>query len=174
MTRSICGHKHHQGVSCSGVTVECWTAESAVMHDWNRSTPAEFYNNDHNNCFTSVHVVIFLPLSVTKKLDIVRIAAPFLVEKRCSSSSRMSRPSSLHSAFVLEPKPRVLGGGPHVKVTLFPKNTSRGSNCKGVRSSNSKWHISNTKAYFLTLDTLAETFGLSYCQKSWNSFLPAY
>lgn len=100
--------------------------------------------------FTSHHFVaymgMFSPLSVTKKVDIVNIAAPSLVEKRCSSSSCMSAPFSLHSALVLGPKPSSLGGGPHVTFTLLPKNTSGGSKCKGVRSSNRKRHISTARA----------------------------
>lgn len=99
---------------------------------------------------TSCHVVaymgMFSPLSVTKKVDIVNVAAPSLLEKRCSSSSCMSAPFSLHSALVLGPKPSSLGGGPHVTVTLLPKNPSGGSNCKGVRSSNRKRHISAARA----------------------------
>lgn len=120
-------------------------------------TTKRVLNNDDNNRLTSVYAVIFLPLSVTKNLDIVSIAVPFWpFEKLCSSSSFMSRPLSLHTAFVLGPKPTSGGGALHVTVTLFPKNTSAGSNFKGVRSLNSKGHISHTKAYFLKPDAVLQ------------------
>lgn len=144
--------QRHQGVSCSGMLNCC-------LH-----CGARLNLKRHLYACQVNAMVIFLPLSVTKNLDIVSVAAPSRFEKECSSSSRMSTPSRLHSALVLELKLRLLGGGPHVAVTLFPKNTCCGSNCKGVRSDKQQiTHQQYKKADFLTLN-----FG----RKVWT-FLPS-
>lgn len=77
---------------------------------------------------------ICLPLSVLKNLETVSFAVPFSFKKLCSLSSVNKIPSRLHSALQSVLKLSFVGGGPHVNVKRWPKNTWNGSEFKGVEA----------------------------------------